>query len=285
MQQRISKKIIVDFNKLRSLFRINCPEHLIIQALKLDPVEKTGDELIDDLLESLVDYKEFDNWGGNRLGAGRKPKNQLENQDDKINLKIKNNNQLENQDDKIKMIKSRCNQVVDKDIDIDKENIDKGVSIYTRFYVECQNFDEIPPKILSVMKKYWTTGKINEIRTELACMPSHDTSVQELLERYPSDITKRFVKPTLDEVRAYCRERNNTVDPERFMDFYESNGWKVGKNPMKDWRSAVRNWERSGYNTTTKTKKTNPMLDPCEDNFLRENPAWWLDDDNKKDEK
>lgn len=55
---------------------------------------------------------------------------------------------------------------------------------------------------------------------------------------------KRFVPPSLDEVTAYCTERNNTVDPEGFIDFYTSNGWKVGKNPMKDWKAAVRSWEQ-----------------------------------------
>ena len=54
----------------------------------------------------------------------------------------------------------------------------------------------------------------------------------------------RFTPPTLDEVIAYCQERGNSVDAERFVSFYESNGWKVGKNPMKDWRAAVRTWER-----------------------------------------
>lgn len=53
----------------------------------------------------------------------------------------------------------------------------------------------------------------------------------------------RFVKPTLEEVRDYCNERHNIVNPEHFIDYYESNGWKVGKNPMKDWKATVRSWE------------------------------------------
>jgi len=57
-------------------------------------------------------------------------------------------------------------------------------------------------------------------------------------------VNKRFVPPTVDEVRAYCQERNNKVDPERFVDFYESKGWMIGKNKMKDWKSAVRTWEK-----------------------------------------
>lgn len=54
----------------------------------------------------------------------------------------------------------------------------------------------------------------------------------------------RFSPPTLQDVTEYCFERNNTVDPQTFIDHYTSNGWKVGKNPMKDWKAAVRTWEQ-----------------------------------------
>lgn len=78
---------------------------------------------------------------------------------------------------------------------------------------------------------------------------------------YPTDIVKektptvskrksdkRFCPPSLQEVQAYCLERNNTIDAEKFMDYHISNGWKVGKNAMKDWKAAVRTWEkREGY--------------------------------------
>lgn len=59
---------------------------------------------------------------------------------------------------------------------------------------------------------------------------------------------KRFVPPTVDEVTAYCRERQNNVDPQRFIDFYASKGWKVGNQPMKDWKACVRTWEQRGGN-------------------------------------
>ena len=52
-------------------------------------------------------------------------------------------------------------------------------------------------------------------------------------------------RPTVEEVRAYCSERGNGVDPQAFVDFYESKGWLVGKSPMKDWKAAVRTWEHS----------------------------------------
>ena len=56
---------------------------------------------------------------------------------------------------------------------------------------------------------------------------------------------KRFKPPSVDEVRAYCRERKNRVDAEKFVDYYTSNGWKVGKNSMKDWKASVRTWEKN----------------------------------------
>lgn len=66
---------------------------------------------------------------------------------------------------------------------------------------------------------------------------------------------KRFVKPTLSEIEQYCIERNNNVNAEHFFDYYESNGWKVGKNSMKDWKAAVRTWERSEYRNVKVSKK------------------------------
>ena len=55
---------------------------------------------------------------------------------------------------------------------------------------------------------------------------------------------EQFLRPTVDEVGSYCKERGNRVDPQQFVDFYESKGWKVGNQPMKDWRAAVRTWEK-----------------------------------------
>ena len=65
---------------------------------------------------------------------------------------------------------------------------------------------------------------------------------------------KRFEKPTLSQITQYCLERNNNVNAEQFYDYYESNGWKVGKNSMKDWKACVRTWERNGYDKPIKKK-------------------------------
>lgn len=69
-----------------------------------------------------------------------------------------------------------------------------------------------------------------------------DKTRKEEKARAPS--SRRFTPPTVDEVAAYCRERGNAVDAQRFVDFYASKGWKVGSSGMKDWHAAVRNWER-----------------------------------------
>ena len=53
---------------------------------------------------------------------------------------------------------------------------------------------------------------------------------------------KVFQKPSLDDIKAYCKESGYYVDAERFMNYYESNGWMVGRNKMKDWKATVRNW-------------------------------------------
>jgi hypothetical protein len=71
----------------------------------------------------------------------------------------------------------------------------------------------------------------------------------------------RFTRPTLVQVADYCQERHNQVNPQTFIDHYESNGWKVGKNPMKDWKAAVRTWEKNSYDKPLPVHKRSAMLE------------------------
>jgi hypothetical protein len=57
--------------------------------------------------------------------------------------------------------------------------------------------------------------------------------------------TQKMAKPTIGEISTYCTERKNQISAQRFFDHYESNGWRVGKNPMKNWQAAIRTWEQS----------------------------------------
>lgn len=65
---------------------------------------------------------------------------------------------------------------------------------------------------------------------------------------------KRFAPPTLDEVKAYCQERKNGIDAQKFIDYYTANGWKVGRTKMEDWQAAVRTWERNQYGNKGQTE-------------------------------
>ena len=74
-------------------------------------------------------------------------------------------------------------------------------------------------------------------------------NVEDSIARTPA--RKRFTPPTLAEVTAYCRERQNAVDPQRFIDYYTARGWKLNKTSMKDWKAAVRTWEgKQRYSAT-----------------------------------
>lgn len=68
--------------------------------------------------------------------------------------------------------------------------------------------------------------------------------------------SSHFQKPSLDDIRAYCISRGNNVDPEQFYDFYESKGWVVGKATMRDWRAAVRTWEKREKETPQRKRST-----------------------------
>lgn len=78
-------------------------------------------------------------------------------------------------------------------------------------------------------------------------------------EKSIKEKTTRFLPPTLDDISSYCLERNNSVDPQRFFDFYQSKGWMVGKNKMKDWKAAVRNWETRSGTKSAPPSSSNPF--------------------------
>ena len=84
-----------------------------------------------------------------------------------------------------------------------------------------------------------------------------------------------FKKPTLDEIKAYCEERGNRVDAERWLDYYTANGWKVGRNPMKDWKATVRTWEKGEQRKPIENVNTH---DAGENSVLVEEGKIFIDD-------
>lgn len=89
--------------------------------------------------------------------------------------------------------------------------------------------------------KHLSSNKETDKETETDIELKKD--IEEELKKKP----KGFIRPTLQEVSDYCQERKNSVNPQKWISHYESNGWKVGKNSMKDWKAAVRTWENSNF--------------------------------------
>ena len=97
----------------------------------------------------------------------------------------------------------------------------------------------------------------NVVKPSLDLQPQLNTNQSKTKESNTErEKRKRFTPPTVEEVRAYCQERNNSIDPQRFVDFYTANGWAQGRGkPIKDWRAAVRTWE-------ARDKQTAPVQRP-----------------------
>ena len=86
--------------------------------------------------------------------------------------------------------------------------------------------------------------------------PNPNPNPRESTARMP-----RFAPPTIDDVKNYCSEHGYAVDPQRFVDYYTANGWKVGKNPMKDWQATVRSWANRDRETVSRPSlPVNPAL-------------------------
>ncbi len=108
-----------------------------------------------------------------------------------------------------------------------------------------------------------------ETKTE---RPAEKTQTAESKPEIPAKTeTARFVKPTAEEVKAYAKEKGYKVDVERFIAYYDANGWRVGKNPMKNWKAALQNWAHNGYDNKDKTGaiwgKENEIPDEISDLF------------------
>lgn len=79
-----------------------------------------------------------------------------------------------------------------------------------------------------------------EIERPLQNPEPEEKPAQEIQQEKPK--RKNFVKPTVEEIAAYCKEKNYNVNAQQFFNYYESNGWKIGRNAMKSWQAAVQNW-------------------------------------------
>jgi len=129
------------------------------------------------------------------------------------------------------------------------QNIDK--------LAELREYNRLAQQKSRAKRKLLSAGKSDVNDSQENVNDSQGTDIEEEKEEEKEkkkENVKRFSPPTIEEVKAYCAERKNNVDAQRFVDYYTSNGWLVGKNKMKDWRAAVRTWER---NNSSSSKNSN----------------------------
>ena len=139
-----------------------------------------------------------------------------------------------------------CLEKLKKSGEIVVETANKGTKISVVKWAEYQGSDDADGKPIGKQRA-------NERQTK----GKQRATLKEIEEVEEIETYKNSRKhPTLEDVRSYCLERHNNVDAERFWNYYESNGWKVGKNAMKDWKACVRTWERKDTPRLTDTLPT-----------------------------
>ena len=150
-------------------------------------------------------------------------------------------------------------------IDEDKDNVEKAIETLinlelveilddgTIFMREIERL--IGSETGSAERQRLHRQKVKEIESVTMSQKCHQENRDKSIENRDKNIyNTRFIKPTIEDVKDYIQSRNSNVDGDKFYDYYESIGWKVGKNPMKDWKACVRTWERnSGQSKKTDT--------------------------------
>ena len=109
-------------------------------------------------------------------------------------------------------------------------------------YGELNPNSNVHKSVVSLLEKYNLQGYIKGSQG-VVCTPQDKDKDKDIVKVKAK--AKRFVKPTIEDIFNYCSERENNVDCRKFFDYYESNGWRVGKNPMKDWKASIRTWEKN----------------------------------------
>lgn len=150
-------------------------------------------------------------------------------------------------------------QLSDGVLNVVDEDIQIAFNFFvTQFKVDLERYREICNKRRDAVEKRWElynsiqniqmntsdTDRIGEDRIGKESIVNNEGNTQS----QQRTSTSKFIKPSVQEVQEYCRSKGYNVDADRFVDYYESIGWKIGKNPMKDWKAAVRTWERKNTN-------------------------------------
>lgn len=136
-----------------------------------------------------------------------------------------------------------------------------------KFFGDIEKFNLMISKLFDqidglLVNKSWLSEingikALSEKRKEIAESRWKTQQVKkEIKEKEIKPKSKLFIKPTVDEIKNYCFERKNNVNPEKFYDYYEARGWKLKTGAIKDWKACVRTWEGNDFNSITQPKQS-----------------------------
>ena len=108
------------------------------------------------------------------------------------------------------------------------------------------NFDKVADKVPDKVANELVNEVADEVLNEVSEKLFDELTDEIIKQQQEKHKTTLFKPPEMKEIKEYCEERKNGIDPQKFLDFYQSKGWMVGKNKMKDWKACVRTWENNG---------------------------------------
>lgn len=129
---------------------------------------------------------------------------------------------------------------------------------YELFVEKCEKNGEIS-------RNYWQNKKTNDIECNRTDTDGHPKLKHKLLTKTETETetkteTKKFIRPSLQEVEQYCTDRNNNINAQYFMSYYDARGWMIGKNKIKDWKACVRTWEQRNKKETNKNNSIEEIV-------------------------
>lgn len=239
-------KIMINGNLLQDLIAAGCSDDAILSTVKTGEYATTDNNIINSLLPKAI--KIYKGWGGARPKSGRKKtkmeiKNEIKNKI-KMEIKFVNNknkkNIVESNDcsTELTQIKNQVvnqdgNQVTNQERNQDGNQVDSNLK---KNNVDSNGYE--------IKRSRARSGVIiNNINNNLP--PSNVSNNKLSLTLSPTKkIAPYFIPPSIEQVAEYIAEKNYGIDAEQFVNFYQSKGWMIGKNRMKDWKAAVRTWVR-----------------------------------------
>ena len=118
-------------------------------------------------------------------------------------------------------------------------DLQDGLLVNSNWLSEINSIKQLSEKRKQIAEKRWNEEGLKQKGSKKEAKRK---------QKKPKKTQSVFLKPAIQEIKDYCLERNNIVNAEKFFNYYEANGWKVGKNPMKDWKACVRTWESNNFN-------------------------------------